>query len=74
MVPVVTEPEAALEPLHEPLAVQAVGEPVALQVMVELAPVLILVGLTEIDTTGTAITVRVADFVSEPAELEQASV
>lgn len=74
IVPVVTVPEAALEPDHEPLAVHELGLLVALQVIVELEPVLIDAGLTEILTTGTAITVSVADLVSLPALFEQAKV
>lgn len=73
MTPVVCEPLAALAPLQLPVALQ-VGLLVALQVMVLLPPAVIEVGLTDIETTGTAMTVRVADFVSVPALLLQARV
>lgn len=52
MVPVLLLPLADLAPLHEPLAVQAVGELVALQLIVELDPVPIEVGDTAMVTTG----------------------
>lgn len=74
MAPVLTLPDAALEPAQEPLATQDEGLPLALQVIVELAPELMAAGATVMDTTGTAITVSVADFVSLPAELLHASV
>jgi hypothetical protein len=48
-----------------------VGLLVALQVIVALLPVLIDAGLTEIVTTGIAITVRLAELDPEPAELLQ---
>lgn len=70
-VPVLTLPEAALEPVHEPLATQLEGLAVALQVTVALLPVLIEVGETEMVTTGTASTVRTADFIFDPAVLLQ---
>jgi hypothetical protein len=74
MAPVLTLPEAAFEPLHEPLAVQLVGLAVALQLTVALLPVFIDVGETEMDTTGTATTVKLVDLVSLPALLLHAKV
>jgi hypothetical protein len=74
ILPVLTLPEAALDPLHEPEAVQELGLAVAFQMIVELAPVLIEGGLKVTVTTGTASTVRVADFVLLPAVFEHARV
>lgn len=67
-------PLAALLPLQLPPAVQVVGLLVALQLMLELLPAVIEVGLTEMLTTGIAMTVRLADFVSLPALLLHTSV
>ncbi len=74
MVPVLCEPLAALLPDQLPLAVQLVGLFVTLQVIVDDEPVVIDVGLTDMLTTGVAITVTVAEAVPEPAELLQLNV
>lgn len=70
--PTCWEPPAALfDPLQYalPVAVQDDGLLVALQVTVVLEPVVIVVGETEIFTTGVAMTVRLADLTSDPALL-----
>ena len=69
--PVVWLPLAALEPLQEPPAVQELGLLVADQVIVELLPVFIEVGLTEIVMTGIAMTVTVVEAEPLPAPLLQ---
>jgi hypothetical protein len=74
IVPMLCVPELALEPDQLPPAVQELGVFVADQVMVELLPELIELGLTDIDTTGIAITVSDTDFESDPAVLLQLSV
>lgn len=77
MGPTCCEPPAAfLLPLQYefPLAVHDVGLPVVLQVTVALEPVVILDGLTEIFTVGTADTVNVAVFDPLPAALEHVKV
>ena len=71
--PLLWEPDDAFVPLHEPPAVHELGLLVALQEIVEELPVLIDVGLTEILTTGIAMTVSDADPDPEPAEFEQLS-
>jgi hypothetical protein len=65
--PVVWLPLAALVPVHEPPAVQELGLFVTDHVIVALLPVFIEAGLTEIVTTGTAITVSVAEADPLPA-------
>jgi hypothetical protein len=61
MTPVVTLlPVAALEPLHDPLAVHDDGLLVTDQVSADAVPVFMFVGLAEIVTTGTATAVTVA--------------
>lgn len=52
MTPVLVLPLPALAPLQEPEAVHEVGLLVALQLSVALLPVPILVGATEMVTTG----------------------
>lgn len=67
-------PLTAFVPVHVPPAVQEVGLLVADHAIVALLPVVMLAGLIEIVTTGIAITVSVADFVSDPAALLHARV
>jgi len=74
MVPVLTLPDAAFEPVQDPLPTQLDGLAEALQVIVAALPVFIEVGATEIVMIGTARTVSVADFVFDPALLLQARV
>jgi hypothetical protein len=52
-VPVLCELLPALVPLQSPLAVHDVGLLVALQVIVELLPVVVVIGLALMVTTGT---------------------
>jgi hypothetical protein len=80
MVPVLALPLPALEPLQEPEAVQDVGLPVALQLIVELEPVPIETGETEMVTTGAttvlpaAVTLTVVVALPGPPALLQARV
>jgi hypothetical protein len=76
MGPTVALPLPAFEPVQLPLAEQLVGLFVALQVTVAVAlePAVSTVGLTEIVTAGTAVTVSVAVFDPEPAAFEQVMV
>ena len=62
-----------MEPLHEPPAVHEDGLLETLQEIVALLPVVIELGLTEIVTTGIAITVSVAELEPLPALLVQLS-
>ena len=66
-VAVVSVPEAALVPLHPPLAEQDVA-PVELQVRVEVCPEVIEVGFAEkvTDGGGGSVTATVAELEPEP--------
>ena len=74
MAPVVWLPLAAFDPLHDPPAEQELGLFVADHAMVAVPPVVIELGVKDILTTGTAITVRVTDFALLPALLLQVNV